>query len=381
MQIHELTKLQTQLEEGLLDGVKAAIQTVKTGASNGGGLTGVGKALVSPRAYQQAKNDVLKKQGNKDLAAIQKKMNAGKKEGDAGYWIAPGQKGYDAQQAAKAVASNPQAQQKINNLTAQFQDTFGVYDPATGQHSQTDTVLPEPNQTLMVTTKNGGKYYKAINGNWYSETGEVVPNPTELEKMVSADQYKQVGVPGVIQTKLKITAPEVKPTSTVKSNAIKEGSSNARRQRRLAAGITQPNSTTKKLALKDFDQWALKNIPDIKTAEQNPEAKTEIHNLATQIKASTDVEKATPLFKKLMTTVVSATGGQGATSGTSGTRNGKGMPAADFIGLIKQHGVDAMVKQLKNDPPARPSGSDTLDNFLKAERLLAEELKAFKADK
>jgi hypothetical protein len=353
MQIHELTKLQKQLEEGLLDGVKAAIQTVKT---SGGGLKGIGKALVSPRAYQQAKNDVLKKQGNKDLAAIQKKMNADKKEGDAGYWIAPGQKGYEQQQAAKKVASNPQATQQINDLTIQFQDTFGA--------------MPEKGKLIKVELQSPGQpqpsiYYKNDKGIWSNEDGAKITKPDTIAAL-----DKQIDLPG--------KAEEVSANSIT----IAERANSKRRQQRLAAGITQ---TDKKLPLSDFGKWAEKNVPGIDTALQNPTAKTEIQTLSNQIKTSQDVEKATPLFKKLMTTVVSATGDQGGQSigGTASTA--AGMPTKDFIDIIKQSGLNGLTNALRNDPPRQKTGSKTLDNALHDARLLEtelhKELQAFKAGK
>jgi len=326
MQIHELTKLQ-RTDEGLLDGVKSAIQTVKTGASTGG-LKGVGKALVSPQAYQQAQNQVYKNKADKNLSAIQARMNAGKKPGDEGYWIAPGQKGYDAQQAAKQLAKNPKASQKVNQYTVAFQNTFG----------------PD----IQYQT-----------------------NPDAAEKVAPVEPVKSNGYNTQTQQNISAQNKQMSPLS-----GIKEAPEYTSPGGIVIPGGAKTAGSSDHLPLSKFSQWADAKIPELKGAEQDPDLKPDVD----AIEKSTDVKQAAPLFKKLLTKAFSS-GGQGDTPSTAGTRNGKGMPAADFIGLIKQHGVDAMVKQLQNDPPSRLSGSDTLDNFLKAERLLAEELKAFKAGK
>ena len=193
--------------------------------------------------------------------------------------------------------------------------------------------------------------------------------------MVDAGAAKEVPINDVAVDPINKT----QKTGKVKST-VAERSSNARRQQRAKNGTTQTN---KKLALKDFGSWATQNIPNIDTALQDATAKAEIQSLSNQIKTSTDVEKATPLFKKLMTTVLGTTGnaGAGSVSGTVGASNGQGMPPANFINLIKTQGIAGLETALQNDKPRQPTGSKTLDATLRAAHLLAEELKAFKAGK
>jgi len=331
MQIHELTKRQQELEEGILDNVKAAVRATKVGYK-AGGLGGVASALTDPKQFARAQNKVYKSNANKNLADIQQKMNKGKKQGDPGYWIAPGQPGYEEQQAAKQLAKNPKAAQKVNQYTAAFQNTFG---PDIQYQTNPDAAKKvAPVQPVKTNAYN-------------SQTQQNI-----------AAQNRQMGPLSGIREAPEYTSPG--------GIAIPAGAKTAG----PAAGSSDHLPLTK------FSQWADAKIPELKGAEQDPDLKPDVD----AIEKSTDVKQAAPIFKKLLAKAFSS-GGQGNTPSTAGTRNGKGMPAADFIGLIKQHGVNAMVKQLQNDPPSRLSGSDTLDNFLKAERLLAEELKAFKAGK
>ena len=355
MQIHELTKLQKQLEEGLLDGVKAAIGTAKTGASNGGGVGGAIKALASPRAYQQARNDVYAADSQKKLASIAKDMNKRKKPGEAD-WIPPGEKGYEAQQAAKKVANNPQVAQQIDDLTIQFQNTFGAM-PAKGKQLKVELQSPGQPQPSI--------YFKNDKGIWTNEDGIKITKAdtiTTLDKLIDGGKAEEVSA---------ATAPVI------------EGSSNIRKARR--AGM---NQQTKKLPLDDFDQWALATIPNIKQAQQDPTSNAEIHSLATQIKSATDVKKATPLFKKLATVVAATSNTQGSMSGgynnySNGAIAGdQTQIAANFIDLIKNSpGNTGLLRALRNDPPRGKTGSNTLDAALRDAKVLAEELKAFKAGK
>jgi hypothetical protein len=336
MQIYEITKLQKQLEEGLLDGVKAAIQTVKTGASNGG-LKGIGKALVSPQAYQQAQNQVYKNKSDKNLSAIQARMNAGKKPGDEGYWIAPGQKGYDAQQAAKQLAKNPKAAQKVDQYTASFQKTFGPdIQYQTNPDAVTKVAPVEPVKSNATTN----------------------PYSSQTQQNISAQNRQMSSLSGINE------APEYTSPGGI-----------------VIPGGAKTAGSSDHLPLSKFSQWADAEIPELKGAEKDPDLKPEVD----AIEKSTDVKQAAPIFKKLLTKAFSNGGNAGAGSMSDGTglgaNTGQGLPPADFITLIKQNGLNGLTNALKNDKPRQPTGSKTLDATLRAAHLLAEELKAFKAGK
>jgi hypothetical protein len=385
MQIHELTKLQ-RTDEGLLDGVKAAITAVGAGPEQGG----------FSKAYRNARNDAYAKDSQTKLDAIAKNMNKGKKPGDPGYWIAPGQAGYDAQQLAK---QNPKIAQKVNQYTTAFQNTFGTTvsstNTAAGQHSQIGQVLPDPNRVLAVNINNVN-YYKAKNGNWYNELGvEAAPSETApFEKMIDQDQYKQVQIPTILDNKLKTTVPKVNSTQKIKptpSNAAVEEAApvyspgaqarrNAIKVNPAQSNAAETPATAEHLPLTKFSQWADAKIPELKGAEQDPALKPEV--LA--IEKSKDVKQAEPFFKKLLTKAFS-TGAGNPSYGYSGTdvatTGDQKQIAANFIELIKDYGRQGLFKALKDDPPKGTTGSNTLDAALRDAKVLAEELKAFKAGK
>ena len=328
MQIHELTKPQ-RTNEGLLDGVKSAIQTVKTGASTGG-LKGVGKALVSPQAYQQAQNQVYKNKADKNLSAIQARMNAGKKEGDAGYWIAPGQPGYEEQQAVKQLAKNPKTAQKVNQYTVAFQNTFG----------------PD----IQYQT-----------------------NPDAAEKVAPVEPVKSNGYNSQTQQNISAQNKQMSPLS-----GIREAPEYTSPGGIVIPGGAKTAGSSDHLPLSKFSQWADAKIPELKGAEQDPDLKPEVD----AIEKSTDVKQAAPIFKKLLTKAFSTGGnaGAGTMSSSVGSSGGQGMPPANFINLIKTKGIEGLETALQNDKP-HATGSKTLDATLRAAHLLAEELKAFKAGK
>ena len=343
MQIHELTKRQQELEEGILDGVKAAINTVKTGyqgkgVAGGKGLAGVGKALVSPQAYQQAQNQVYKDKADKNLSAIQSKMNAGKKEGDAGYWYKPGDAGYEAQQAAKQIAKNPKATQKIDQYTNAFQNTFGPDIQYQTNPDAAKKVAPVQPVKTNATTQ---PYASQTQQNISAQNRQMSP----LSGIREASEYTSPG--GIV----------------IPGGAKTAGSSNH-------------------LPLSKFSQWADAKIPELKGAEQDPDLKPDVD----AIEKSTDVKQAAPLFKKLLTKAFS-TGGNAGTGGVGASGGGTLIPADQLLKVIKDQGIPGLNQALVkgNDMPRQKTGSRSLDNLLDKAGLLEtklyQELKAFKAGK
>ena len=60
MQIHEITKLQRQLEEGILSGIKKAVSATKTGAVNAvKGAGNFGAALLEPQIKMVDWNKII----------------------------------------------------------------------------------------------------------------------------------------------------------------------------------------------------------------------------------------------------------------------------------------------------------------------------------
>lgn len=118
MQIHELTKRRKQVDEGILDGLKAAVNTVKTGYQQGGDtlgqkLKGAAKASVSNQAYAQAKSDIDTANFNKQTANDPRIV-----------------RGKSFQQVLKNVQQDPAIKTAVQKLVPSFeQQFFGPEDP------------------------------------------------------------------------------------------------------------------------------------------------------------------------------------------------------------------------------------------------------------
>jgi hypothetical protein len=365
MQIHELTKLQ-RTDEGLLDGVKAAITAVGAGPEQGG----------FSKAYRNARNDAYAKDSQTKLNAIAKNMNKGKKQGDPGYWIAPGQAGYDAQQLAK---QNPKAAQKVDQYTDEFEKTFG-------EINTTGTIGPMParGKKLEVGIQRTGEttptlYYKSDTGVWTREDGLKIDGKEAiamLDKEAESAKAREIPATGVAPVRpagvVKEATPAYSPGAQARRQALKVAP--------VQSNATQTPTTAEHLPLTKFSQWADAKIPELKGAEQDPALKPEVD----AIEKSKNVKQAAPFFKKLITKALS-TGAGGSSygynrTGTATTDDQKQI-AANFIELIKDYGSKGLFKALQNDPPKGKTGSNTLDAALRDAHILAEELKAFKAGK
>jgi hypothetical protein len=120
MQIHELTKRRKQVEEGILDGFKAAVSAAKTGydaGKAGGKSTGAslaqgaktfGRAATSPAFGAQADQDAAKKAALDKYAALKDKYKW-KDKGD--------------EDPAAAATSGPDIAKAAQDLTAEFAKT------------------------------------------------------------------------------------------------------------------------------------------------------------------------------------------------------------------------------------------------------------------
>ena len=237
MQIHELTKRRKQVDEGILDGLKAAVNVAKTGADKvasamvpgyndvkagvqaykQGGMAGLGKALINTGALNKAKDQVLQKQSQKGLADLRNRTDGEQINAKTplSFFI-------------DQVKQDPQAAQQRQALDTEFTKDFEL-GPA----------LPDDaNHVLTVQTQNGGIYYKDIKGTWFNEQGKALP-PTSsksLDDLIDADQYSQVATPPALQkapaapakgtggaaalNKAAATAPATQPSAT--AAAIKE---------------------------------------------------------------------------------------------------------------------------------------------------------------
>lgn len=332
MQIHELTKLQKQLEEGLLDGVKAAVRTAKAGYK-AGGISGAAATLADPRAFARQQNAVYKQKNKSDLAALADKMNKGKKPGQPGYWIPPGQPGYDEQQAAKQLAKNPKATQKVDQYTGEFEKTFGPDIQYQTNPDAAKKVAP----------------VQPVKTNAYA---------SQTQQNIAAQNRQMSARSGIRE------APEYTSPGGI-----------------VVPGGAKTAGSSDHLPLTKFSQWADAKIPELKGAEKDPALKPDVD----AIEKSTNVKQAAPLFKKLLTKALT-TGNDGAgVSGAAGAVGGPVIPADQLLKTIKDQGIDGLNQALSNDRPRQKTGSRSLDNLLdKAgllETALHKELKAFKVGK
>lgn len=271
MQIHELTKSQKQLDEGILSGLKAAVNVAKTGAdkfasamvpgyddvkdaittAKSGYAAGAGKGkwagvkqaaknLADPMAGAQAKQARLQKQAKSDLDTIDKKYGIKSKRPLDWY--------------KEKVTSDPPSAKQRADLVPKFDQTFDI-----------GVVLPDPGRVLTVTLNNA-EYYKDAKGNWFQEPEAdtpdakarpmTTPNAIQaLENLIEKDQYSQIAIPpsmgGASVPKVKATkqtqpAPTAQPAAPAQgavSQGISEGALAKRSAQRNAPVKPAPVAT------------------------------------------------------------------------------------------------------------------------------------------
>jgi hypothetical protein len=314
MQIHELTKLATN--EGILDGLKAAVNVAKTGynqgkAGGGGklaGLKGLGKALTSPQALATAQRDVTKQNTVKRLDKLDQtraSQGLGKVSRPLNYYI-------------DQVKQDPQAKQERQQLDQKFDQTFEL-----------GPVLPDPGQVLKV-THNNADYYKDEKGQWYQEPA--VPNQPPrpipagtgtqpLEALIDQDQYSQTSPPAgltkqvtpVAPTKPTAAAPVASPaaqpaTTMAEARPVAAPGSLAKRAATrsvaptpaaptpVASNKPKRNSGKKKLRT-EFNNWIAQVMPEIKSITADSEAQSRLNKQFTVMaNAKNDPSSATKAF-------------------------------------------------------------------------------------
>jgi hypothetical protein len=161
MQIHDITK-RKKVNEGLLDGVKATIQTAKTGAQGGKGVMGAVKALGSNQAYAAAQSDVYSQQIDKLAPAVSDKLVQTAIE-----------------QARRAPATKSVFDQVVSGVDQVIKtksDNITQNTPDTNPQSK---ITPPAGRAIKVAIpgKDGvdSVYYKDEKNVWYNELGQIVP--------------------------------------------------------------------------------------------------------------------------------------------------------------------------------------------------------------
>jgi hypothetical protein len=321
MQIHELTKRRKKrADEGLLSGLKDAYTAAKTGFgagrasdarnSNVAGATGALGALTSPSAYAAAS---AKNAETSAMAKYNKVM------------------GIDPNAPAQPAAPAATGQSDIAAVTKQITST-----PEFADLSQ---VLPDPGQLLMVTMKNGGKYYKDENGVWKNESGEAIKgSPGEdgygkaFDKVLDADQYTQEPVTSVSWGANAGTAAASTKTNTARTAPVKEARNPmaTRSAASVVKGIIAKNQT---LAKKLSD-------PTVQQAVQAASAKldtvAQTRGMAAKSKKKKMVSAAQAMAKAVVGT------GQAA---APGAQAGQDQQAQAQPGVAAQGGQASLVQK------------------------------------
>jgi hypothetical protein len=291
MQIHEITKLQQQLEEGILSGIKKAVSATKTGAVNAvkgagnfgaallepqinfakdakqtaatglkkGGVGGMFKALTSNSALATAQQARDKKSSEKTLAGLAKQGIS-----PLNYYI-------------KKAKADQNATQKRQALDSAFPEEFAV-GPTAEPGKQLKVALPMgPGQTVP-------SYAVKTAAGWQTETGKAITNPKSVDflnqQAENPNQTKEVPVPKPAAPKAQKT-PAVSPPTTA---AVKEamvapraapGALARRAASRNAPTASAPTAPapTKKNIQTDFTKWVSSALPDSATAMKDPEVK------------------------------------------------------------------------------------------------------------
>ena len=202
MQIHELTKRQKQVDEGILDGIKTAVSAAKTGFNAGSsaapansktaGTFGALGALTSPAAAAVARDTRYAAAGNKSLDKINKKF------GLTGTSDAIGPASRQGGETKAGQFDDNELKQQATQMTQQF-----ISSPTTAPiFADLSSVLPDPGQVLYVETPPqvaGGqpaKYYKDENGKWYNEKMQPIKGgAANLEQMIDNGKYGQSAKP------------------------------------------------------------------------------------------------------------------------------------------------------------------------------------------
>ena len=198
MQIHELTK-RKRTDEGILDGLKAAVNVAKTGADSfashmipgydtakagvqaaktgykQGRMKGLGKALTSTSALAQAQNQQLQKksqQGLQDLKA--QGINA---KTPLSFYV-------------DQVKKNTDATAEREKIKAQVTDIFDLA-PIVADGSR--LVLPGSS------TGYPSNYYLSSQGVWTNELNQPVTDPKTIDKfndLANSGKAKEEPIPG-----------------------------------------------------------------------------------------------------------------------------------------------------------------------------------------
>lgn len=380
MLIHELTKRQ-RTDEGILDSVKGAVNSVKTGynAAKGaasdiktgfqqgglkGGATAAGKVTgQAVNAYNAAGDRAQEKMWNKQ----QDKIN--KQAADAAKVLA--RKGFNVDtktplaQAQTPARIKQQQQQKISQLQQAFDREFDLKSGGQGPMATSADEGGIKVQIQQPGTTSPTTYTKDSSGVWTDETGQKITNP----KSVAMLNAKADNPSGVQVTPAAKVAP-IKPVAS--QPTVKEGALAQRSQTRNAGIARAPvNPTGKKDLQKEFSAWISQHIPGIQNV--SPEVKQQLSRIFKAMVAAKGnpaaVDKA---FNQYATIALGAIGQSQASQGQQSSMS----PSAQYAQsqAVRSLGISPVaVAQLQQQVQRNgetikntSTGSRTMDTLLQA---------------
>ena len=350
MQIHELNK-KKKISEGvfdaLVDPVKAAAQTVKTGYQQGG-IKGAAKAAASPTAYAQAKQSVTQANAAKAYQGLQKQ----------GYSSTPTQVSFD--QSLSKVQSNPQVQQYIQGLAQQWEKSKPTQAKDIGAAS---TLKPGGKVNPRLSKTPGLKPAQPVAPAPATPVAPATPTPPPVDTSTIRPATKSGAPTPAEQAKLqqKIQA------AMAKKPEVNEAFTD------LPGGKT--SVTPASMLGTQFRQWASSALKTpIDTLEKNPE-------VAPKLKAALDnVIKTNGSQQAVIDYLSTAVAGIQMARANKQSADTTGQPtlssapgATDIRQQLQSVGISnqqllklGQLAQATNNGPTSSTGNPAVDNILRA---------------
>lgn len=380
MQIHEITKA-SRTDEGILDSVKSAVNSAKTGVGKAVTATtnAVGKAKA---AYDAAGDRAQEKMWNKN----QDKINAQAQKAAAvlarkGFNVAQGTP-VRAQTPANIKAANAQ---KIVDLQKKFDDEFELNGGGP---------MAQKGEQIKVQTDNGGEYTKGSDNKWRIGK-QVITNPESIKALdAKADtqyqtntsaaakyaQQKTAKVKPVTPTGQPDTQYQINPAAAKKylqqksqtTQSVKEGALSQRSQQRNA-GVTSvaPQRAAKggNAIQSKFIPWIKSQIPGLDVAYQNPNIKTKLDQAFRAMVSAKDNQAIDAAFNQYATLAINAASqasGQHAQSSSSQDNGFDASLYASGIDSTLVNKLKTLLHQNHEKPPPPNTSSETVNKLLKA---------------
>jgi hypothetical protein len=295
MQIHEITKLQQQLEEGILSGIKKAVSATKTGAVNAvKGAGNFGAALLEPQ-INFAKDA-------KQTAAT------GLKKGGGGMWkaltsnsaLATAQQARDKKSSDKTLAAL--AKQGISPLNYYIKKA--KEDPAAKQKRDAlDSAFPKEFEIGYQLNPNAAQMH--------AQQQAARPPKSKLQQTIAAQNKQMSPQSGINEDNIELSPGGIAIPSATKSSTSKKAPANpmaeatvdqnklsTMKTRARNAPVAQasptatPTAPAKKNIQTDFTKWVSSALPNSAEAMEDPEVKQALNAQFKKVLAARENKKA-----------------------------------------------------------------------------------------